>query len=486
MSAQEISMDAVRTDLWRKICDFQIDDSDSSLTFTERLARDNRWTLDYARRVVEEYKRFVYLAMVAGHEVTPSEDVDEAWHLHLIYTRSYWDGLCRTVLERRLHHVPTRGGPQERARHAAQYLQTLETYANHFGALPPSDIWPTQAKSARRGFATMRRRVPMVIGALALPVFLGVANPLDFTGKEFLGFYAVIGLFAVGAAAVIRTFLREDAPTTDSRELTPTEIACLSRGTAGALRACLASLLVEKRLKFDTLNQQPKRWWSKREPLKLIAADNPPTKLSPIEMAIVGWVNEVGSATIKEALESGLPAAEGVRDSLAERGLIETADTFRAARWWPLLPLAVVFLLGVAKVLVGIGRDKPVGFLVAGVSVIFLLRPLRTKQGNKKLAELKSRHQALKNQTFAAAAALPTTTFDFGNDLLLAAGLFGLGTIVLPEVALLRQHLKPVDSGGFYSSGAGCGGGHGGGGSGCGGGGGGGCGGGGCGGCGGG
>ena len=58
MSAQELSMDAVRMDLWRKIHEFQIDEADSSLTFTDRLARDNGWSLDYARRVVEEYKRF--------------------------------------------------------------------------------------------------------------------------------------------------------------------------------------------------------------------------------------------------------------------------------------------------------------------------------------------------------------------------------------------------------------------------------------------
>ncbi|MEK6230809.1 MAG: hypothetical protein N2A42_03075 [Luteolibacter sp.] len=33
-----------------------------------------------------EYKRFVALAMLAGHPVTPSEEVDQAWHLHLVYT----------------------------------------------------------------------------------------------------------------------------------------------------------------------------------------------------------------------------------------------------------------------------------------------------------------------------------------------------------------------------------------------------------------
>ena len=132
--------------------------------------------------------------MVAEHEVTPSEDVDEAWHLHLIYTRSYWDGLCRTVLGRPLHHVPTRGGPQERARHAAQYLQTLETYREAFWRIAAERYLAARESEAResrrsrrisRKRATMRRRVPMLVGSACAAGFLGVANPLDFMGRSF-------------------------------------------------------------------------------------------------------------------------------------------------------------------------------------------------------------------------------------------------------------------------------------------------------------
>src|SRR5262249_16669258 len=74
------------------------------------------WSRYHACRVVEEYKRFCYLALVAGQPVTPSEDVDEAWHLHLLDTRNYWDDFCRDVLRHPLHHAPTRGGPEERAK----------------------------------------------------------------------------------------------------------------------------------------------------------------------------------------------------------------------------------------------------------------------------------------------------------------------------------------------------------------------------------
>ncbi len=83
---------------------FELDDPGAQLPFTARLAREQGWTHVFAGRVVTEYKRFVVLAMLAGHPVTPSEEVDQAWHLHLVYTRSYWQGLCRDVLGRELHH----------------------------------------------------------------------------------------------------------------------------------------------------------------------------------------------------------------------------------------------------------------------------------------------------------------------------------------------------------------------------------------------
>src|SRR5581483_11477810 len=85
------TMDGERADLWARLQGFEIDEPAAALDFTGRLARENRWSRDFARRVVEEYKRFAFLAMAAGHPVSPSDQVDQAWHLHLIYTQSYWD-----------------------------------------------------------------------------------------------------------------------------------------------------------------------------------------------------------------------------------------------------------------------------------------------------------------------------------------------------------------------------------------------------------
>ena len=70
-----------------------LDDPSSSTTFTARLAKENGWKLSFARRVVEEYRRFLFLAAAAEHPVSPPDAIDQAWHLHLLYTRSYWENL---------------------------------------------------------------------------------------------------------------------------------------------------------------------------------------------------------------------------------------------------------------------------------------------------------------------------------------------------------------------------------------------------------
>src|SRR5579862_6589306 len=76
--------------LYDSILAFDIDGGPCSLSFSKRLARENGWSEGCAKRVITEYKRFVFLTMTAGHVCTPSEQVDQAWHLHLCYTESYW------------------------------------------------------------------------------------------------------------------------------------------------------------------------------------------------------------------------------------------------------------------------------------------------------------------------------------------------------------------------------------------------------------
>jgi hypothetical protein len=118
----------------------------ASLSFSKRLARENGWSAPYAQRVFKEYQRFIYMAANSKRQLTPSDQVDQAWNLHLTYSRSYWFDLCRDTLGFDLHHLPTEGGPAEQARFRKQYQQTLDLYQQTFGEPAPEDIWPCIAE----------------------------------------------------------------------------------------------------------------------------------------------------------------------------------------------------------------------------------------------------------------------------------------------------------------------------------------------------
>ena len=128
--------------LYQRICAYAPDDGESQFTFSQRLARDNGWDAGFAQRVVEEYKKFMFLAVAAGHPVTPSEQIDQAWHLHLIYTHSYWDDFCGEVLGKPVHHGPTKGGADERAKYHDWYDRTTDSYRRLLNESSPPDIWP--------------------------------------------------------------------------------------------------------------------------------------------------------------------------------------------------------------------------------------------------------------------------------------------------------------------------------------------------------
>lgn len=128
--------------LWKKIDEFEIDDTQCEFTFSRRLARDNKWTHDFSLKVIAEYKKFIYLCCVGYGEITPSDSVDQAWHLHLTYTKSYWVDFCQKTLKKQVHHNPTKGGESEKRRYSSAYDSILIVYEREFGSLPPATLWP--------------------------------------------------------------------------------------------------------------------------------------------------------------------------------------------------------------------------------------------------------------------------------------------------------------------------------------------------------
>ena len=133
-------MTPTEADLYRRICEFELDPPNARFPFSAKLSWEHRWTGIFTYRAIQEYKKFIFLAMVANHQVSPSTIVDRVWHLHLLYTHSYWNELCGRVLNQPLHHLPSLGGKSEGLKYRHQYRQTLASYIQYFGT-PPADIW---------------------------------------------------------------------------------------------------------------------------------------------------------------------------------------------------------------------------------------------------------------------------------------------------------------------------------------------------------
>lgn len=131
-------------ELWNRIKAFQFDKPDVQLTFAKRLARENRISENFANEIIDEYRKFLFLCCVSREPVSPSPLVDQAWHLHLNYTRSYWTDLCGNTLGRSLHHDPTEGGAAEDKKFKVLYLRTLQLYESYFSSPAPDDIWPSR------------------------------------------------------------------------------------------------------------------------------------------------------------------------------------------------------------------------------------------------------------------------------------------------------------------------------------------------------
>lgn len=463
-------------DLWQRIAAYRFDDPTARLTFTARLARENGWTIGRAVRVVDEYRQFVFLALTAEHAVTPSEDVDQAWHLHLAYTRDYWETFCRDVLGGPLHHGPTRGGAAEADRYDGQYRRTLAAYAAAFDAAPPADIWPPAERRFGADLAWRRVNVarnwviPKPSWLATVPAFaivplvaVGLPNPLDFTAAPFLGLFAALATGSIVAGLVLRQVLRPAGdPAVRAAELEPLEVALLADD--GRLRFAAAGLTLLAEPAPPTADGGPPA-----PPAFTLAAVGPENS-SPLVAALRTRLAALGACTPVEAARAVVDAArEEFEPRLVERGLLVGRWWSTPAPWIILTPALATICLGVAKICVGISRGRPVGFLVIGCSVLAItsLLALARKPRSTRQADVVV-HQAW--DRYRAAGPMPPVGKRTAAVLPLAVALVGPTVLAGTSYAFLAgavERLRPGSDG--SAGGCGTSGGDGGGGGGCGG-----------------
>jgi uncharacterized protein (TIGR04222 family) len=464
-----------------RIESFDLDANAARLPFAARLARENGWSRRYADRVISEYKRFVYLAMTTDTPVCPSEGVDAAWHLHLTYTRSYWKRFCDETLGRPLHHEPTRGGPDEHAKHLDMYGRTLARYREAFGHDAPRDIWPAASQRfsedlAHRSVNTSRNWVipkgPVKRVAKLAALFAAVAvlvpgcnggfNPFELRGADFLYFLVPIMIAAVCLGRIVRSYFHGPPP--DERdevaELTREQAAYLSGGSARLTSAVVARLVASGVAAV--------------EGARLVRGGRELDDLTPAERAVrnaLPFSND--SASLKPVAKAVEAAFADDAKQLEEAGYLLPRLTQFGAVMASLVPLIVVLLAFVLpRFVTGFANGKATQYLgftaVVGtlfsLGIIFYGHTRRTRRGEHVLSQLQARHGDLRADT----------GYGDGYDAGLAVALFGTAVLAGTSVAFLHDWYprQVTGDGGCGTGGCGAGGDGGGG-----------CGGGGCGGC---
>ncbi|QDU77128.1 hypothetical protein Pan97_41900 [Bremerella volcania] len=489
-------MDAQAQALWSKIEAFSFDQPGATLTFAARLARENGWRLGFAQRVIDEYRRFLFLSMVAGHPVSPSEAVDQAWHLHLTYTKSYWQALCGEILPRPLHHCPTQGRREETEKFDDWYTKTLASYQSYFGQAPPSDIWPpvgeqfesvVDSRWVNQNEYFIIPRNPLKWLALILLVLLpmvclggcqadpvATVSPLDFDGPTFLKFYAIAGGIFLVIALGIRFLMPIPDPPIPVEIDDPSLAAYLAQGPRGLVIATIAKLIQDRKIELAEGSYS-----GGRVEKQLVPLNAPDTGASTLEHHVYHEVKNSGKDNLQTVVANSIPIAKETGAKLTEMGLFEPNPYEPIARRWvPSLIMLGVFGLGCAKLVIGITREKPIFFLLlmvfaALVSCIWLaVRRGRTSRGNAILSEWQEEHAHLNPMA-------PGSSITTADDYFLAAGLFGITAFASGDLYPLSEEFRAAQNSGWGGFGGGCGGDSGCGGGGCGSG----CGGGGCGGC---
>jgi uncharacterized protein (TIGR04222 family) len=457
--------------LWERIDSFDIDgDPAPALRFADRLAKENSWSRPFADRAVREYKRFVFLTMTASRPMCPSEQVDQVWHLHLTYTRSYWDRFCRDILKSPLHHEPTRGGPAEGRKHWAMYADTLQEYREAFDEEPPPDLWPPPdqrfgddlavTRVNRREYWLVRKpgaswSTAALLAVAAAAVFaIGCANPFELKGVEFLPI-----LFAAwGVAFVIGLFVRRASrgpnlnPEDGIPELNPYDLAYLYGGRPRVLATALVRLKEQGHVDVA-------------EDGHVIIRDVP-IGGDHVEREVFDVLaKQSGNQLELKPLQQVVKDLEESRFApLREQGLLPTQSARVVGVAIPLmLCLGAIFLFGIVRLLMGLANDRPVGYLVLSLVVTFLVtmiafarRIRRTRKADAVLANLSQRHERLR-----------TLRSDLQpGDASLAVAVFGVSVLSGTTYAAMYDRMSRLDArgagGGCGStgcSGAGCGGG---------------------------
>lgn len=263
-------------------------------------------------------------------------------------------------------------------------------------------------------------------------------GPFDLTAEPFLQLYMILFATVIVAGFIIPRWLRPDgrsARVTDTRQL-----AYLAGGATRFADAVVTRLLAARALVLIG-----------KKSFHVAARSGGDT---PADRSVLAIPGEVRWPVIEMALK---PYAQPVRSKLVAAGLMMDDGLTLQMRFWQTLPYLLLLVFGSIKLLVGVERDRPVGYLTLLLiltAVFAVIRWVavdrRTRGGHEVLNRARDDAERLRRAPTAdetdRAVAL------FGTSVLIGSGLGDYHTL---------RTASSGDSGGGSSDGGGggCGGG---------------------------
>jgi uncharacterized protein (TIGR04222 family) len=352
-------------ELWEKIQTFKLDDPTSAFPFSKKLAKENNWTALFTNRAIEEYKKFIFLCCISPTGASPSEVVDEVWHMHLTYTDNYWNQFCKQTLAKEIHHHPSKGGNAENEKHTNWYEDTLKLYEKQFHNKPPADIWPEEqlltADINEPIYDPAFFKTLLIIFLIAVVVFIAATNLFHLNGDDFLNYYFLLcagGLIALFISQrhkdeKLKRIIDQNFP----QKTNPYQMARFLYG----VRRCYQTALV------DLLQRG------------IIATHGNDYKITGHLLHITEKEDNPLLQALQQNFTTGDTFTYNDGLGLIDRDTVVHKDIERLYRlsqkvdYQKLIIPGIVLLIGFARFLQGMANEKPVGFLVFEIGVFGVL-----------------------------------------------------------------------------------------------------------------
>jgi uncharacterized protein (TIGR04222 family) len=272
-------------------------------------------------------------------------------------------------------------------------------------------------------------------------------NPFNLPGPTFLLVYVVYLVGTLILAKKLQETFRQpgDKPSKAALTLDPYETAYLAGREESAVNAAIASLVHREALALDMKERKLSVW------------NDLPRNAHPFEQFVYNSVDPKSGQRIKEVRSNALSGMARVLGRPKALGLVLSDEQAWTARFVPALLIVSAPAFGIIKIIIGITRNRPVGFLIILCIIsaflanrFFVASIHRTKRGDQALEQIYEQNAALRHMadTQKVSDLAP-------YDLALAVGLFGPGILSHSlHSDLGTALLPPPSSSGSFSSGS--------------------------------